>query len=168
MHCQTCQEARSISWDVDLTPEDFLSWVDDNIPRMLKEPADLARIYGSISRADVYLRRTKKRQIYRMWKYVNFMSTAGVALQREGELKLSESHFPTPISMYSRTKGSRAVRDNLARKVATRCHTSRRVARKHFLPYLSAIFDKDRKSADRITMELELTDAERDSLTKLS
>jgi len=48
-----------ISYGVDETPEDLIHWVDENLPRSLKDGA-LARAFQVLRRADVYLGRTRK------------------------------------------------------------------------------------------------------------
>ncbi len=93
--------------------------------------------------------------------------SAGVALSREGELKFVRFQPPSSGKYFGRTRSVRAVRDSTAKKIAARCHTSSKVARKNFLPYLHLIFKHDKKAASRIAAELELSDTEANYLKSM-
>ncbi len=167
VYAKKVKEARELFWALDQTPDDALGWIDENIPRMFAEPADRARAYDAISRADIFLGRARRKQAYGMWSYASDLMSAGVALSREGDLKFVRFQPPSSRKYFGMTRAARAVRDGVAKKVATRCHTSSRVARKHFLPYLHLIFKHDKKVASRIMTELELSDTEVDYLKSM-
>ena len=160
VHAKRSKEARELLWALDQTPDDTLAWISENIPRMLANPADLARTYDAISRADIFLSRARRRQAYGLWSYASDLMSSGVALSREGELKFARLQPPSSGKYLGRTWGVRALRDGVEKKIASRCHTSSRVASKHFLPYLGLIFKHDKRAAARISAELELSDAE--------
>ena len=167
VYAKKAKEAREQLWALNQTPDDALGWIDENIPRMFAEPADRARVYDAISRADTFLGRARRRQAYGLWSYASDLMSAGVALSREGDLKFVRFQPPSSRKYFGMTRAARAVRDGVAKKVATRCHTSSRVARKHFLPYLHLIFKHDKKVASRIMTELELSDTEVDYLKSM-
>ena len=160
VHAKRSKEARELLWALDQTPDDTLGWISENIPRMLANPADLARAYDAISRADKFLGRARRRQAYGLWSYASDLMSSGVALSREGELKFVRLQPPSSGKYWGRTRGVRALRDGVAKKIASRCHTSSRIARKDFLPYLHLIFRHDPQAADRIAAELGLSDVE--------
>lgn len=164
-HVSSCKQARELLWTLDRPPDDAIDWIDENVPRMLTDPADLVRAYAAISRADLFLSRAKRRQAYRMWGYASDLMTAGVALSRKGRLKYVRFQAPSSGILYRRTAAARAVRDGLARKIASCCHVSSRDARRHFVPYFSVIFKRDRKAASKIASEFELSQAEIGYLT---
>ena len=167
MHATSGRQARELLWALDRPPDDAIDWISENIPRMLPEPADLERVYEALSRADVFLGRIRRRQAYGMMGYASDLMTAGVALSREGELKHVRFQAPSSGMLMGRTRAARAVRDSIAKKIASRCHTSSREARKHFLPYMGVIFRCDKKAANRIAEDLELKDAEINYLTEV-
>ncbi len=156
LRAKTCQDARQVLWDLDRSPDDAIGWIDENIPRMLTEPADLAHVYEMLSRADIFLGRVRRRRVYGMWKYAADLMGAGVAMSHEGKLKYSRIQPPSSGMMYRWTGRKRKLRDGVAGKIAENCHTSKREARKHYLPYLAVIFKNDEQSAGRITEQLEL------------
>ncbi|MEA1904370.1 MAG: replication factor C large subunit [Candidatus Hadarchaeota archaeon] len=160
LHVKNCQDARKILWALDRPPDDAIDWIDENIPRMLVEPADLAHVYEMLSRADIFLGRIRRRQAYGMWRYATSLMSAGVALSMEGKIKYHRFQPPSSGMMYRRTGRKRKWRDSLAEKVAEHCHTSSKEARKHYIPYLAVIFRKDKRAAERIAGQLELEDEE--------
>ncbi|MEM2908359.1 MAG: replication factor C large subunit [Candidatus Hadarchaeales archaeon] len=168
LHATTCKEAREILWALDRPPDDAIDWISENVPRMLLEPSDLARVYEALSRADVFLGRTRKRQAYGMWGYASDLMTCGVAVAREGEMRHVRFQVPSSGLLYAKTRGTRVLRDGVAQKIARYCHTSSKEARKYFIPYLSIIFAHDKKTASRIAAQLELTEKEIDYLAGLT
>lgn len=160
MHATSGRQARALLWALDRPPNDAIDWISENIPRMLTEPADLERAYEALSRADIFLGRIRRRQSYGMMGYAGDLMTAGVALSRQGELKHVRFQAPSSGVLMGRTRATRAVRDSVAKKIAKRCHTSSREARKNFLPYMNVIFKCDKKVANRIAEELELEEPE--------
>lgn len=154
------KDARTLIWTLDLPPNDALAWIDENVPRMVSDPADRAQVYDAISRADIFLGRARRKQAYKLWGYASDLMSAGVGLSRGEHLRLSKFQPPSHIRRFARTRVNRAVRDAVARKVAQRCHTSARVSRKDILPYLGVMFKHDKKAAGAIADQLELTDAE--------
>lgn len=160
VYAKGVREARELLWALDKAPDDALAWIDENIPRMFADPTDRAQAYDAISRADTFLGRARRRQAYGLWRYASDLMSAGVALSREGELKFVRFQPPSSGKYFGRTRVARAVRDSTAKKIAARCHTSSKVARKNFLPYFHLIFKHDKKAASRIAAELELSDTE--------
>lgn len=168
VRASSSREARELLWSLDRPPDDAIDWIAENVPRMLKEPADLERVYEALSRADVFLARIRRRQAYKLLGYAGDLMSAGVAVARRGELAYPKFQAPSAGVLMGRTRGVRALRDGVARKVARTCHTSSRVARKHCLPYLAVIFKHDPKAAARIASKLELEESEVEYLSKLA
>ncbi len=163
----TAKEARTALWALDLPPNDALAWIAENIPRMIANPADLAKVYDAISRADIFLGRARKKQAYKLWGYASDLMSAGVTVSKGKHLKWSKFQPPSHIKRFARTRATRAVRDAVARKVARHCHTSSRVVRKDILPCLGVVFKHDKKAADAMASQLELTDVESNFLRSL-
>jgi replication factor C large subunit len=156
---KSAAEIRELSWTVDMPPEDILAWVEENIPKMVADPEARARVCDAISRADIFLSRAKRKQAYGLWGYASDIMTAGVSLNRGERINWEKFQPPSHIRRFAQTRGTRAIRDSIARKVASRCHTSSRVARRDILPYLGIVLKNDRR-AGAISTELELSEEE--------
>jgi replication factor C large subunit len=129
--------ARMSMWDVDISPEEALPWIAENIPRVVRTPEVLVRVYEAISRADIYLRRSKNS--YKFWGYATDMMSAGVAVRKGEDRQFSKFQPPSLIRKMTQTMRVRRLRDSVARKLASRCHTSSRVIKRDLLPYLPAM-----------------------------
>ncbi|MGQ9788337.1 MAG: replication factor C large subunit [Candidatus Hadarchaeaceae archaeon] len=160
LEATSADEARKLLWSLDMPPNDVLDWISENIPLMISEAGSRAKVYNTISRADIFLGRAKRGQAYGLWSYAGDFMSAGVSLNLDGTIKLTKPKIPSHIWRYSRTRAERAVRDSLAKKIAAHCHTSSRTARRDIMPYLRIVFKNDRKAAEAIAATLELTEPE--------
>jgi replication factor C large subunit len=161
----TTTDVRKVAWELDETPDSLLTWLDENLPHEYKDPGDLLRGYEALSQADVHLGRVRKRQYYRLWAYANDAMTAGVALAKHREYHhYIRYRFPGWILKMSHTRGIRARRKELARKVGTMCHTSIKDARLELLPVIQTLFKRSEDTgfdfAVTMTTRLSLTPEE--------
>ena len=152
------QEMRTI----DATPEDQVLWVDENLPKEYVHPEDLVRGYEALSRADVFLGRTRRKQNYRLWAYAGDLATLGVSVakQNPGPRKFAPFGFPQWLSKMSRSRGARGVRDKLATSIGAWTHQSKRKARQGQVDAFLFLFQNDPEFAVQATFDLELEDDE--------
>jgi DNA polymerase III delta prime subunit len=126
-----------ISYAVDETPEDLVHWIDENLPRALKGKG-LARAFQVLSKADIYLGRTRKRQNYGLWKYANELMTSGVnvAARTNHDQSTTAAKYspPTHWMRLGQTRSKRGLRDGVASKIASTNHISVTRAREEILP----------------------------------
>ena len=142
-------------------PEDFIQWIDENLPHEYTRPVDLAEAYNYLSKASVFLGRVKRRQNYGLWKYASVLMTAGMVVAKsQTQKQIGFVKFQTPAirKRFGETKGTRKIRDSLAQKIGTHCHTSIGFARHHLFPFFRLMM-KDERYASSIAASLEL-DAE--------
>ena len=142
---ETIRGARDATFDLDKTPDELIMWIEESLPREIRDPARLANAFDAISKADIYLGRTRLLQHYGLWAYAKEVMTGGVALARIGESgpRPQEYRFPGELLVLSRARGARSVRDSVASKLATHMHTSQKCIRDSTLPYLSLIVRRD-------------------------
>src|SRR6266849_6544839 len=76
------RRARDAVRELDESPEDLILWVDQNLGHEYGRPDDLVRGYEALSRADIYLGRTRRRQRYGLWSYASEMMSSRVAVAR--------------------------------------------------------------------------------------
>ncbi|CAJ36999.1 replication factor C large subunit [Methanocella arvoryzae] len=153
------REALNATYGLDENPEDLIGWVDENLPREYQDD-DLERGFEALSRADVYLGRTRRRQDYGMWRYAGFMMVCGVNRARRRHYGgFSRYSPPTYWQKLGRAKSTRVTRDSIAAKVGKACHCSKAEARSTYLPLLRFLFDKD-EYAIRLSAQLKLEEDE--------
>ena len=151
-------DAYRSTFNLDQNPEDFIQWIDENLPREYTRPADLAEAYNYLSRASLFLGRVKRRQNYGLWKYASILMTAGMVVARsQTQKQIGFVKFQTPAirKRLGETKGIRKIRDSLAQKIGTHCHTSIGFARYQLFPFFRLMM-KDERYAASIAASLEL------------
>jgi len=139
----------TISYGVDQTPEDLIHWVDENLPRSLKD-GGLARAFQVLRRADIYLGRTRKRQNYGLWRYAAELMTAGVNVvsrQNRGERYATAKYSPpTHWMRLGQTRSKRALRDAVATKIGTANHISVTKARQDTIPLYKELAERNQQA----------------------
>jgi len=152
---------RRESMDLDATPEDLVLWVDENLPKEYKHPEDLVAGYEMLSRADVFLGRTRRTQNYRLWAYAGDLATVGVMAVRRHEYRgFTPFGFPQWLSKMSRSRGVRTTQKAVNEHIGRALHLSRRKAGLHQVDAFRALFAADEEFAVRQTFELGMDDDE--------
>jgi len=132
-------------------------WLDENLPAEYEKPADLARAYDMLSRADVMQERIKRVQHWRFLVYVNAYLTAGIAVAKDAKYQKFTQYRPTTrILKLWQAKQKYERRKAIAAKVGAKTHTSSKDALQVYVPYLKIMFQKDKAMAERLAEELDL------------
>ncbi|MEM2176653.1 MAG: replication factor C large subunit [Archaeoglobaceae archaeon] len=137
---------------LDESPEDFIQWVEENIP-LEYEGKDLFKGYLALSRADIFIGRVKKRQFYRLWKYATYLMTNGVQQMRE-EKKTGFTRYKRPQmwQLLFQTQQKRDLRDSILKKISLYSHLSKKKAKSEMLPFLLILFQNlDLKACAKIS-----------------
>lgn len=135
--------ARKAAWDLDETPEDISVWIDENLPVMYVDKADLVDGYAYLSKAGVMLGRVQRRQQFGLWGYASELMTAGVCVAKHDRPAGARFQFPAWLRRQSTSKSIREVRDRTATKVGAVLHTSRMRARSDVFPYLKTLMQDE-------------------------
>ncbi len=155
---------------LDLVDEDIdeaFLWIDENLPKEYKNPADLARAYEMLAKADVYRGRIRRWQYWRYLAYVNMLMTAGVATAKDKK--------STEFVTYGRTQRLLKIwmanqkynrRKRVAGKLAAATHCSKKKALQDTLPYIHYLYQKKHPMTEAITEELKLDEEELEWLNK--
>ena len=129
----------------DKDADEVFWWVENNIP--LEFPTDrLADAYDLLSRADIFRARVSQQQNWRLKAIMSDM-LSGISVVK-GESHAPQHGFmmyqaPQKILMMGRTKSERALRESMCKKIGEVTHTSTRVVKRDYLPYMKMILRKD-------------------------
>jgi replication factor C large subunit len=158
----TVKQAQDATMGLDKMPEDLEKWIEESIPREMTHPEDLANAMDALSRADVYLRRTRMLQHYGFWSYARTMMTGGVALARKRGSRphVSEYRFPSHLIMLSRAKGGRASRESLRQKLSPIFHTSGKSFSESILPMLVLLSKREPGVISGLAIKADLDEAD--------
>ena len=147
--------------DVDETPDTKLLWIEENLPLAYKDHLDLYRGMKTVARADDFLSRVYRRQHYRFWAYAGDLLGFGVCAAKQKELRgYFRYQFPQYLMKMSRSKGNRALQNEIASKLGELTHMSTRSVRQDLLPTFKMLFQHDEEFRISMTAELELGEEE--------
>lgn len=153
------EEVRREVWDADATPEDLVLWIDENLPKEYRDAGDLVAGYEMLSRADVFLGRTRSTQNYGLWSYAGELATLGVMMARSRDYHAYQPlGFPSYLSKMGRSKGMRQAKDELAEILGRATHASKRKTRTEQVEMFTFLFRTDRQFAIAQSAVLELDD----------
>ncbi len=125
---------------LDESPDNLILWIDENIPAEYRNSYDLARAYYFLSRADVFLGRTWRRQYYGLWRYAFELMTGGVAAAKKHDCRgFVKYSFPSWLRKMAAGKQERYMKYELAKKMGKRMHCSSSKAME-ILPLIKKIF----------------------------
>ncbi|MEM3184701.1 MAG: replication factor C large subunit [Candidatus Hadarchaeales archaeon] len=157
--------ARTALWDADLSPDEAFAWIVENVPKVVKDPESLVKVYEVLSKADKFF--GYSRSSYKFWSFASDMMTAGVAVSKGEELQFSKFQPSSWIRKMAQTMKARNIRNSVAKKLARKCHTSSRVVKKDFLPYIPIMLGGKPERLQHLARELELNEEEIEFLKSL-
>ncbi len=120
----SCKASRERAWDIDASPEEFILWIDENLPYEYREVPDLTAGLDAVSKADVYLGRVRRRMNYAFWAYASDLLTCGVTTARKGRYGGGQYRFPSWLGKMARSRGAREAYRALSAKIGGHTHAS--------------------------------------------
>ncbi len=149
-------EAHSATFNLDENPEDFIQWVDENLPLQYTNAVDLEEGYRYVSRASLFLGRVGRRQNYNMWRYASVLMTSGMVVARSHRYGDFVKYQPPSLwRKLGQTRGLRQVRDSTCLKIGSHCHVSTGFVRSQLLPFFRMML-KDEECAPYVAALLDL------------
>ena len=153
--------AKSALDNVDEDIDKVILWIDENLPLEYKKPEDLANAYDRFSRALVFKGRIRRWQHWRFLIYANALLTAGIATSKKEKYKEFTRYKPTGrILKLWWAKQKNMKKKAICQKIAEQTHTSAKRAIQDTFPYIKHIFKKDKKQAETLAEELDLSKEE--------
>jgi len=141
----TSEEATN---NLDEDPDTFLQWIRENVPREYKKSKDVAEAYNWVSKADLFNGRIRRRQNWKLLKYLYKFATVGVSLSKEEKYDgYTKYQYPSKISKMGSSRASRQKMESVTSKMGAKLHISGREAVKT-LPFISNLLQKDENLAE--------------------
>jgi len=141
-------------------PNSVLLWIAENLPAEYKDTCDLVKGYDAISKADVFLGRTYRRQNYGLWSYACDIMNGGVATAKTHEYQNEKYAFPLWLRERKSSKSYRDTRDSIVEKMSGICHNSNRKSREFLSLYLINMLRNDIEFAVKIMHKFEFTESD--------
>ncbi len=144
--------------DVDMDMNEVMLWLDENLPLEYTSASALAKAYEALARADVFTKRIKKQQYWRLLVYVSNLLTVGISSAKTEKNSNFVAYKPTSRILKIWMANQRlAKKKQIAEKWAKATHTSKKVAMGQ-MPYVQAMFQK--KVDFGVVKEVELNEEE--------
>ena len=142
--------------------EQLRLWLEENIPLQYTNLGDVARAYEFLSKADTYLGRIVRSGDWDLLTYSVDLMTAGIAVAAQNnpkdKFRWTKYNFPQRISLMSKLKEVREVREDLAKIISQNLHISTSAAKSDVIPILRVIFLTNPDYAARIAIGLGLSE----------
>ena len=146
--------------NLDLDPKLRILWINENLPREYLDTKDLVEGYGALSKADVFLGRTAKRQNYALWSYACDIMNGGVAIAKTHNYPNDSYSFPAWLREKKSIKSNIDVRNMIVEKISEECHNSFTKSREFLLSYFLHMFRNDTHFAIKMKNKFDLSEAE--------
>jgi len=150
---ETNKETIRIFDNLDMTLDEILLWIEENIPLEYQGNA-LTKAFDALSKADIFKGRIYRQQYWRFLVYENFFLSAGISSAR----KLKSSKFvpykrPSRILKIWLANQKNAKIKAIVNKYAGFCHMSKKKAmkEKYLLPFI--LDNIDEKTARRMDID---------------
>lgn len=149
----TPSTAEDATNNLDEDADTFLQWIRENTPREYQKKQDVAEAYNWISKADLFNGRIRRRQNWKLLKYLYKFSTVGVALSKDEKYSgYTKYQYPSKISKMGSSRASRQKMDSITSKIGEKLHISGREAVRT-LPFISKLIDEDKELEKEFNFE---------------
>jgi len=125
---------------LDLDPKLRILWINENLPREYIDYNDLMNGYDALSKADLFLGRTGRKQNYSLWSYACDMMQGGIAIAKTHNYPNDNYNFPTWLREKKSIKNIADVRQLISEKLGKICHTSNKKSQQLMMSYFTSMF----------------------------
>ncbi len=147
----------------DVSPDEYILWIDHNLPQVATDPYDLADAYDYLSNADVFKGRVIRKQHYAFMAHVQEIAGGLRSVIRRSERKYVRYFPPQYLIKMGRLKQARGARRAVHEKLSRVMHCSRDLAGSQFWMFRE-LYKHDRKAFESLSSRLMLTEEERNIL----
>ena len=146
--------------NLDVDPKLRILWINENLPKEYIDTNDMVNGYSALSKADVFLGRTAKRQNYILWSYACDIMHGGVATAKTHYYSNDSYNFPTWLKEKKGAKSNVDTRDLIVEKISSACHNSNSKSKDFLLSYFTYMFKNNTYFAIKMKNKFDLTEAE--------
>lgn len=144
----------------DVSPDEYLLWIDQNLSQVATDPSDLADAYDYLSNADIYRGRVIRKQHYEFLAHIQEVAGGLRSVILKSERKYIRFFPPQFLIKMGRLRQSRAGRKAAMEKLSRVLHCSRDMAAGQ-LWFFRELYKNDRKAFESFSNRILLTEEER-------
>lgn len=140
--------------------------IHDNLPHRYSDPEKLAAAYEILSRADIFMGRIGN-ELWQLLPYVYELLAQSVTIAPKTYQPFNLIFPPIKFSLLNWRRRERNILENICAKIGLKCHVSKRMANRDFIPFLKLIFKKESSQVLKIANWLELDEENLEYLRRL-
>ena len=146
--------------NLDVDPKLRILWINENLPKEYIDTSDLVNGYDAVSKADVFLGRTAKKQNYTLWSYACDLMNGGVAMAKTHNYPNDSYSFPMWLREKKSSKSYTDLRDLIVAKISITSHHSMKKSKDFLLSYFTHMFRNDTFFAIKMKNKFDFSEAD--------
>jgi len=146
--------------NLDIDPNLRILWINENLPKEYIDIKDLTNGYNALSKADIFLGRTLRKQNYALWSYACDLMNGGVANAKTHNYPNDSYSFPNWLKQKKAIKSNLDVRNLIIQKISSNSHNSHKKSKDLLFSYFTNIFRNDIHFAIKMKNKFDLTESE--------
>lgn len=151
---------RETTMHLDAEPNLLLLWLNENLPKEYLDNNDLVKGYEALSKADIFLGRTKKKQNYSLWSYACDIMNGGIAVAKTHSYPNDSYNFPTWLRERKDVKSNSDIKNIIIKKISTFTHISHNKTKSEFISHFINLFRNDTYFAVKMKNKFDFSESE--------
>ncbi len=123
-NARSVNASRSALMEVDEDISSLMLWFSHNLTAAMSHPGDVDRGMASLSKADLFLGRVRRRQNYKLWSYARDNIATLCLARKHPNPARSRYGFPSYLKKMSRSKETRRILKETASAIGILTHSS--------------------------------------------
>lgn len=144
----------------DVSPDEYLLWIDQNLSQVATDPVDLADAYDYLSNADKFRGRIMKKQHYEFMAHIQEIAGGLRSVILRSDRKYVRFFPPQYLIKMGRLRQARAGRKSATEKLSRVMHCSRDMVADQFW-FFRELYKNDRKAFESFASRTMMTEEER-------
>ena len=154
------QTIRESVTHLDADPMLVILWLNENLPKEYLDTNDLVKGYEALSKADVFLGRTSRKQNYSLWSYACDLINGGVAVAKTHSYPNDIYNFPSWLRSKKETRSKVNIKDIISEKISASTHNSNRKTKDYIYSDFTNIFRNDTGFAIKMKNKYNFSESE--------
>ena len=145
---------------LDVDPKLVILWICENLPKEYLDSNDLANGYDALSKADLFLGRTSRRQNYALWSYACDLMNGGVATSKTHHYPNDSYNFPSWLREKKEYRNKFEAKELILKKLSNISRCSKSKNKSFLLSYFTHMFRNNTYFAIKMKNKLDLSESE--------
>jgi len=142
---QNLNVARQAMFSSDKDSDEIFWWIENNIHLVFKSPEEIANAFDLLSKADIFRSNVLAQQNWRFKTYMTDLMAGISLMKKEKTGGFIPYQPPRRFSQLGATKKNRELMNSICQRIGEITHSSKKVVRRDFLPFMKIILAKNKK-----------------------